>query len=84
MCSSEIFYEEKSILILKTKAKLLPYEFYTIFRSEATGVEEESKEQQRTPKNRANPNADLMQREMNTYRCSWTVVEHRRFLDQPG
>ena len=45
MSSDKIFYEGKSILILKTKAKLLPHEFYTIFRSEATGVEEESKEQ---------------------------------------
>ena len=84
MCSDEIFYEGKSILILKTKAKLLPHEFYTIFRSEATGVEEESKAERRTPKNKANPNADLTHREMNTYRCRWTAVEHRHFLDQSG
>ena len=58
MCSDGIFYVEKSILILKTKAKLLPHEFYTIFGSEATGL----KKKARTPKNRANPNADLMQR----------------------
>ena len=41
--SDEIFYEENSILILKTKAKLLPHDFYTIFTTEATGLKKRAK-----------------------------------------
>ena len=51
MCFDEIFYGEKNILILKTKAKLLPHEFYTILRSNLPGLKKKAKnseEHQRT------------------------------------
>ena len=33
---------------------------------------------------KANPNADLRYKEMNTYGCKWTAVEHRCSLDPSG
>ena len=44
MGSDEIFYEGKSLLALKAKAKLLPHKLYAIFRSKATRVEGEGEE----------------------------------------
>ena len=66
--------------MLKTNAKLLPHKFHTMFRSKATRAKGENEERQRPPMNKANPNADLRYKEMNTYGCRWTAVGRRRSL----
>ena len=70
--------------MLKMNAKLLPHKFHIMFRSKATRTKGEDEERRRTPMNKANPNADMRYKEMNTDIYRWTAVEHQRSLDPSG
>ena len=44
MCPDGIFYEKRSVLMLKTNAKLLLHKFHIMFRSKATRTKGEDEE----------------------------------------